>query len=56
MTAARDVWPEAEGFEAAPGGWTFRVGSGYAWITNSGRVADNPEGLRIHAQRRIPAE
>ncbi|MFJ8677313.1 hypothetical protein [Streptomyces sp. NPDC093589] len=51
--SAREVWPEAEGFELAPGGWTFRVGGGYAWITNSGHVAVDPEGLRSHARQRI---
>ncbi|MFZ3562792.1 hypothetical protein [Streptomyces sp. BH055] len=50
---AREVWPEAEGFEPVPGGWTFRVGGGYAWITNAGRVAPDPEGTRSDALRGI---
>ncbi|GAA1265827.1 MULTISPECIES: hypothetical protein [Streptomyces] len=53
IESARKVWPEAEGFEPAAGGWTFRVGGGYAWITDSGRVAADPEGLRSHARQRI---
>ncbi|WP_331731269.1 hypothetical protein [Kitasatospora sp. NBC_01300] len=55
IASARQVWPEAEGFERAPGGWTFRVGGGYAWITDAGQVATDPEGLRSHAGRRIAA-
>ncbi|MGW2456798.1 hypothetical protein ACWCTA_36545 [Streptomyces sp. NPDC001704] len=55
IESARQVWPEAEGFELAPGGWTFRVGGGYAWITDAGRVASDPEGLRSHARQRITA-
>ncbi|MFI6449666.1 hypothetical protein [Kitasatospora sp. NPDC050543] len=55
IESARQVWPEAEGFKPAPGGWTFRVGGGYAWITDSGQVATDPEGLRSHAARRIAA-
>ncbi len=55
VESARGVWPEAEGFESAPGGWTFRVGGGYAWITDAGRVAVDPEGLRSHARNRITA-
>lgn len=55
ISAAREVWPEAEGFEPAPGGWTFRVGGGYAWVTNSGRVSHDPEGLRSHARRFLAA-
>ncbi|MFF1594085.1 hypothetical protein ACFVY0_39235 [Streptomyces sp. NPDC058286] len=55
ITGARDVWPEAEGCEPAPDGWTFRVGGGYAWIADTGRVAADPEGLRSHAQQRIAA-
>ncbi|MFE4723115.1 hypothetical protein ACFRLW_43450 [Streptomyces sp. NPDC056728] len=50
---AREVWPEAEGFEPVHGGWTFRVGGGYAWITDAGRVAADLEGLRSHARQRI---
>ena len=50
---ARETWPEAEGFERVPGGWTFRVGGGYAWITLAGRVATDPEGIRSHARRRM---
>ena len=49
----REVWPEAEGFESAPGGWTFRVGGGYAWIMNAGRMATYPEGLRSDARRKL---
>ncbi|MET8103005.1 hypothetical protein ABZV29_42420 [Streptomyces sp. NPDC005236] len=48
---AREVWPEAEGFERVPGGWTFRVGAGYASVTDSGRVATYPQGTRGHTQR-----
>lgn len=48
---AREVWPEAEGFERIPGGWIFRVGAGYASITESGRVATDPQGTRSHARR-----
>ncbi|MGW5336233.1 hypothetical protein [Streptomyces bauhiniae] len=55
IETARQTWPEAEGFEPVRGGWTFRVGGGYAWITAAGRVASDPEGLRSHAQRRMPA-
>jgi len=53
--AARQVWPEAEGFEAIPGGWTFRVGAGYASVTNTGQVATDPQGTRRHAERFMPA-
>ncbi|MET7844383.1 hypothetical protein ABZT45_38565 [Streptomyces sp. NPDC005356] len=53
IESARGAWPEAEGFEPVRGGWTFRVGGGYAWITDSGRVAADPEGLRSHARQRI---
>lgn len=53
--AAAEVWPEAEGFERAPGGWTFRVGAGYASVTNSGEVATDPQGTRAHAIRFMPA-
>lgn len=55
IESAREVWPEAEGFESSPGGWTFRVGGGYAWLTDSGRVASDPEQFRSHARRRIMA-
>ncbi|WP_327575394.1 hypothetical protein [Streptomyces sp. NBC_00145] len=55
ITGARNAWPEAEGFEPAPSGWTFRVGGGYAWITDTRRVAADPESLRSHAQQRIAA-
>ncbi|MFE0389526.1 hypothetical protein ACFW1F_36510 [Streptomyces bungoensis] len=48
---AREVWPEAEGFQQAPGGWTFRVGAGYASITRTGQVATDPQGTRSDAQR-----
>lgn len=51
IAKAREVWPEAEGFERAPEGWTFRVGAGYAWILDSGRVAQYPEGMRSLARR-----
>ncbi len=54
-TSAREVWPEAEGFERVPGGWTFRVGAGYASITDDGRVATSPQGLRSHAQKFMTA-
>lgn len=47
--SARKVWPEAEGFVRVPGGWTFRVGAGYAWITDAGHVSENPQGTRRHA-------
>jgi len=50
---AREQWPEAEGFERAPLGWTFRVGGGYAWITFAGTLATDPEGLRSHARRHV---
>lgn len=53
IESARGVWPEAEGFEPAPGGWTFRVGAGYAWMTDSGHVSADPEGLRSHARQRL---
>lgn len=53
IVRAQEVWPEAEGFESAPGGWTFRVGGGYAWVTNSGIVSSDPEGLRSHARQRL---
>lgn len=55
VESARAVWSEAEGFEPAPGGLTFRVGGGHAWITNSGRVAADPEGLRSRARQHITA-
>ncbi|MFB8000609.1 hypothetical protein ACFC4G_48815 [Streptomyces sp. NPDC056002] len=55
IESAREVWPEAEGFGRAADGWTFRCGGGYAWITDTGRVATDPEGLRSHARQRITA-
>jgi hypothetical protein len=51
MQEAREVWPEAEGFERVPGGWTFRVGAGYSSITDSGVAATDPQGTRKDAQR-----
>jgi hypothetical protein len=51
---ARKIWPEAEGFERIPGGWTFRVGAGYSAITDSGRVGIDPQGARRDAQRFMP--
>lgn len=51
MEAARKVWPEAEGFERVPGGWTFRCGGGYAWVADSGQVAGESQGSRRDAQR-----
>lgn len=54
MTKAREVWPEAEGFERARGGWTFRVGAGYASVADSGRVAEHPQGTRGYAVRFMP--
>lgn len=51
IEAARAVWPEAEGFERVPGGWTFRVGAGYASVSDSGLVATDPQGTRGHARR-----
>lgn len=51
MEQARGLWPEAEGFERVPGGWTFRVGGGYASVTDAGRVATDPQGTRGHAKR-----
>lgn len=48
---ARALWPEAEGFEPARGGWTFRVSAGYASVTYDGRVAQYPQGTRSDAQR-----
>lgn len=48
---AREVWPEAEGFELTFGGWTFRVGAGYASVTTLGTVATDPQGTRRHALR-----
>lgn len=53
MDQARGLWPEAEGFERCAGGWTFRVGGGYAYITDAGWVASEPEGTRRHAARRM---
>lgn len=53
IETAREEWPEAEGFERAAGGWTFRVGAGYAWMTSGGYVSLNPEGLRAHARARL---
>ncbi|WP_327668127.1 MULTISPECIES: hypothetical protein [unclassified Streptomyces] len=50
---AQEVWPEAEAFEMVSGGWTFRVGGGYAWNTDAGRVASAPEGTRSDAVRGI---
>jgi hypothetical protein len=50
---AREIWPELEGFAPSPGGWTFRVGAGYAWMTYSGHVSADPEGTRSHARRRL---
>lgn len=50
---AREVWPEAEGFERAPGGWTFRIGAGWTWLTDGGHVSPDPEGSRGHARRRL---
>lgn len=51
MQEAREVWPEAEGFERVPGGWTFRVGAGYSSITDEGVAATYPQGTRREAQR-----
>lgn len=48
---AREVWPEAEGFERVPGGWTFRVGAGYASVADSGHVTRDPQGTRSDAKR-----
>lgn len=50
---ARQVWPEAEGFEREPGGFTFRVGAGYSWMTDTGHVSGEPEGVRGYAGRRL---
>lgn len=49
MERAREVWPEAEGFLPNTRGWTFRVGAGYASITNGGVVARDPQGTRYDA-------
>lgn len=53
---AREVWPEAEGFELTFGGWTFRVGAGYASVTTLGTVARDPQGTRAHALRFMTEE
>jgi hypothetical protein len=52
---AREVWPEAEGFARAPGGWTFRIGAGYGWMTDTGHVSADPEGSRSHARSALGA-
>ena len=44
--AAREVWPEAEGFLPHTRGWTFRCGGGYAYVTAGGAVAREPQGTR----------
>lgn len=49
--AARLLWPEAEAFEPARGGWTFRVGAGYASVTHDGWVSEHPQGTRKDAER-----
>lgn len=48
---ARGMWPEAEGFQRAAGGWTFRIGGGYASVSSRGRVATQPQGTRRQAER-----
>lgn len=50
---AREVWPEAEGFELTFGGWTFRVGAGYASVTTLGTVATDPQGTRAHVNVQV---
>ncbi|MYS19178.1 hypothetical protein GA0115240_105831 [Streptomyces sp. DvalAA-14] len=56
IEAARKVWPEAEGFERAPDGWTFRCGAGYAAVADTGQVATDPQGTRSDARRFMPRE
>lgn len=52
MERAQHIWAEAEGFlPVLSGGWTFRVGGGYASITETGRVAMEPQGTRSDAER-----
>lgn len=51
MQEAREVWPEAEGFQKVPGGWTFRVGAGYSAITDDGVALTYPQGTRADAER-----
>ncbi|MER8237486.1 hypothetical protein [Streptomyces sp. NPDC094049] len=52
----REVWPEAEGFEQTVGGWTYRMGGGYAGVRDTGEVAEDPQGLRAHAQQWVRHE
>ncbi|WP_129286706.1 hypothetical protein [Streptomyces sp. GZWMJZ-114] len=51
VRAAREDWPEAEGFEKVQGGWTFRIGGGYCSVTDAGTVAPYPQGTRSDAHR-----